>query len=121
MYTGDSHVLTLILLINPMDFKEVQKKVIENAKKYEKKFDVKIDKEFTILKLTEELGEVAEAILIHDRKSRPSKHIPAAKAKENLAMELADVVGMAIVLASLYNADLEKALDEKWISKNYIR
>jgi len=100
-----------------MDFKELQNKVIENAIRYGKKHNVKIDKDFALLKLYEEVGEFAQAILIHRKKSRPEKHVPEEVSKQELAKELADIVGMAIVNAHLLGIDLEKAIDEKWIKR----
>ena len=41
-----------------MDFKELQKKVVENAINYGEKYNVKIDEDFTLLKLYEEVGEL---------------------------------------------------------------
>lgn len=103
-----------------MKFKEVQEGVINNAMRYGKDFDIKIDEDFALLKLYKEVGELAQAILIHRKKSRPEKHVDAAISKQHIAEELADVVGMALVNASLFDIDLEKALQEKWIkTHNY--
>lgn len=101
-----------------MDFKEIQKGVISNARKYQEKYKVEIDVGFAILKLTEEVGELAEAYLIYEKKSRPEKFVSEEEAKNKVAKEIADVVGVAIILASLLNVDLEKAIDKKWINKN---
>ncbi|MBU1167336.1 hypothetical protein KKC60_02925 [Patescibacteria group bacterium] len=102
-----------------MEFKELQKKVIENARKYGKDYNVVIDEDFALLKLYEEVGELAQAVLIHRKKSRPEKHISEKASKAELGKELADVVGMAIVNADLLGIDLEKAIDKKWINKEY--
>ena len=64
-----------------MKFQDVQKKIIENADKYGREFGIKIDKEFCILKLIEEIGELAEAILTHESKSRPEKHLSVKDAQ----------------------------------------
>ncbi len=100
-----------------MDFKELQKRVVENAINYGRKYNVKIDEDFALLKLYEEVGELAQAVLIHRKKSRPEKHVPKEISKKELAKELADVVGMAIVNAHLLGIDLEEAIDKKWINK----
>ena len=100
-----------------MDFKELQDKVMQNAVNYGKKYNIKIDEDFALFKLYEEVGELAQAVLIHRKKSRPEKHISFDKSKQNLAEELADVVGMAIVNAKLLDIDLEKAINKKWINK----
>jgi len=98
-----------------MDFKLIQDAVLANADDYEKKYGVKIDKEFALLKLVEEIGEYMQAILIHERRSRPEKFLPPAESKKEVGKELADVVGMAIVNARLQGIDLEEALRHKWI------
>ena len=101
-----------------MDFKKLQDKVVENAMNYGKRYNIEIDEDFALLKLYEEVGEFAQAVLIHQKKSRPEKHVSKEVSKEELAKELADVVGMAIVNAHLLGIDLEKAIDKKWINRN---
>lgn len=104
-----------------MEFKKLQKGVLDNAKKYSKRYKVKIDKEFAVLKLYEEVGEFSQALLIHNKKSRPEKHLPAKKSKKELAKELADVAGMVMVIADLFGIDLEEAIEKKWITKEWIK
>ena len=98
-----------------MEFKELQKKILENAKRYEREHNLIIDEDFALLKLYEEAGEFAQAVLIHKKKSRPEKHLPAKESKKKVAEELADIVGMAVVNADRLNIDLEDALKKKWI------
>lgn len=100
-----------------MDFKEIEKGVINNAKKYQEKYGVNIDSTFALLKLTEEVGELSEAYLTYTKKSRPEKFVSEEEAKNKVAKEIADVVGVTIILANLLNIDLEKAIDKKWINK----
>lgn len=100
-----------------MDFNEVKQKVIDNALSYGKKYNVKIDLDFALIKLYEEVGEFSQAVLIHRKKSRPEKFVDEKTSKNEMAKELADIVGMAMVNAYLLDIDLEKAIDEKWISK----
>jgi len=52
-----------------MKFKDLQKKLVANAENYGKKYSVKIDEDFALFKLYEELGELAQAILIHRKKA----------------------------------------------------
>ena len=101
-----------------MDFKKLQDKVVETAMNYGKRYNIEIDENFALLKLYEEVGEFAQAVLIHQKKSRPEKHVSKKVSKEELGKELADVVGMAIVNAHLLKIDLEKAIDKKWINRN---
>ncbi|MBI4653151.1 hypothetical protein HY750_02760 [Candidatus Kuenenbacteria bacterium] len=84
-----------------MDFKDLQNKIVENAINYGKKYNVQIDEDFALLKLYEEVGEFAQAILVHRKKSRPEKHVSEKISKNELAKELADIIGVAIVNAHL--------------------
>lgn len=104
-------------LIHHMEFNVLQDKVVKNAQNYGKRFNVSIDKQFAFLKLIEEVGEFAEAVLIYNKKSRPEKHLSSEDAQKKIAEELADVIGMAIVNAHLLEIDLEKSINEKWINK----
>jgi NTP pyrophosphatase (non-canonical NTP hydrolase) len=97
-----------------MDFKLLQEKIVKNAEGYGKHYGIKIDEDFALLKLYEEVGEFAQAILIHRNKCRPEKRLSEAESKNELAKELADVVGMALVNAHLLGIDLEAAFEEKW-------
>src|SRR4030042_513465 len=100
-----------------MDFQEIQKKVVENAFNYGKKYNVEIDENFALFKLYEEVGELAQDVLIHRKKCRPEKYLTAKKAKEEIAKELADILGILILNAYLLNIDLEEAITKKWIKK----
>ena len=109
-------VKILVELIN-MDFKKLKIEVCKNAKKYGEKYDIDIDEEFVMLKLFEEMGEFSEALLTYKNKSRPDKQLPKKESEEELAKELADVVGMAMVVAEVYDVDLEEAMKKKWLKR----
>ena len=100
-----------------MEFNELQSKVMANAFDYGKRYGVEIDQNFALLKLYEEVGEFAQAVLIHRHKSRPEKYLPEEQSKAELSKELADIIGMALVNAHLLGIDMEEAIDRKWISK----
>ena len=100
-----------------MDFKDVQKYAMKNALRYGQAHGVAIDKDFSVLKLYEEVGELAQAVLIHNKKSRPEKFVSVEESKNMIAQELADVVGMCLVNAELFDIDLEEAIDKKWLAK----
>jgi NTP pyrophosphatase (non-canonical NTP hydrolase) len=102
-----------------MKFKDIQKGVVENALRYGKEYNVKIDEDFALIKLYEEVGEFSQAVLIHRKKSRPEKLVSEDISKRELAKELADVVGMAMVNAHLLGIDLEEVIYKKWISKEW--
>jgi len=100
-----------------MDFREICDKVFQNAQDYGKKYHVLIDQDFALLKLYEEVGEYAQMVLVHRKKSRPEKHLAETESKKLLAHELADIIGMVIVNAALFDIDLEQALKDKWLEK----
>ncbi len=100
-----------------MDFKLLQQKVIKTALDYGKRHNIKIDKDFAMIKLYEEVGEFSQAVLIHRKRCRKKKLISSELSKKELSKELADVVGLAIVNAYLLDIDLEDAIDRKWINK----
>lgn len=100
-----------------MEFKEIQQKIVENAIRYGKKYNIEIDEGFALIKLYEEVGEFSQALLIHKKKSRPEKYVTESISKRELAEELADIIGMVVVNAHLLDIDLEEAIDKKWIKK----
>ena len=95
----------------------MQKLVVANAERYSKKHSINIDREWLILKLIEENGEFANALLVHTKKCRQEKIVDDALAKENLSKELADVFSTILLLADNLKIDLFKTLDEKVLQK----
>lgn len=100
-----------------MNFKTLEQKIIKNAFGYGKRHQIKIDQEFAAVKLFEEVGEFAQALLIHQKKCRESKFVSQEISKQELGKEIADVIGMAIINAHLLGINLEEAIDKKWIHK----
>ena len=100
-----------------MEFSDLQAKIVENVKNYGKNYNLDVNQEFAFMKLIEEIGEFTQAKMIHEKKSRPEKFLPEAESKQNLAEELADVVGMSLYLAEILDIDLLKTLEDKWIGR----
>lgn len=96
-----------------MTFKEVEENVLKIADIYKKELEIDMNKEFAAIKLFEEVGEFAQAILIHNKQSRPEKY-QNVDTKKLLEDELADVVGMAIINAQIHDIDLLEAFKRKW-------
>ncbi|MBI4085127.1 MAG: hypothetical protein HY432_01295 [Candidatus Liptonbacteria bacterium] len=101
-----------------MDFKDLKKGILKTAARYEKEHKLNLDENAAVIKLFEEVGEFAEALLIHRKKSRPEKHLLPAKSKVKLSEELADIIGMVIINANHLDIDLERAIKNKWINRN---
>ena len=104
-----------------MEFKEIQEEIIKTMGDYGKEYNIKIDEDFVLLKLYEELGEFSQAVLISKRKSKPGKYVSEEVSKKEIAKELADVFGTIIVNAHLLNIDLEDAVIKKWITREWIK
>lgn len=100
-----------------MTFNEIQQGIMKVAESYSSKYGITIDQDFALLKLYEEVGEFAQSVLIHRKKSRPEKYATEQETKEMVAHELADIVGLAIINANLFGIDLQQALEDKWFSK----
>ena len=97
-----------------MQIKELQKFIKKEDKRLRKKFP-KEDEEKRILarmvKVTEEVGELADEVLGYNsmqRKEKLDKH-----KKDNLSDEFADVVITTFLLAEIMKVDIEKALEHK--------
>ncbi len=103
-----------------MEFKDIEKEVLATAKKYSRRCNFKIDEYFALTKLNEEMGEFAQAVLIHRKQCRPEKFLSKEKSKKEVAKELADVIGIAMVCADIFDIDLEEAINKKWISREWI-
>ena len=100
-----------------MEFRQLQAAAVDTARRYGVKNSVEIDEQFALAKLFEEVGEFAQAALIHGGQCRRSKRVSKEESKYQLGRELADVVGMAMLNAQLYGIDLERAIREKWIEE----
>ena len=100
-----------------MEFKEIENKVLKTAEDYCEKYNIKLDEDFAVLKLYEEVGELAQSILIHRKKCRPEKYLSEEESKKELGKELADVLGLLIMVSHLLDVDLEDALNKKWIER----
>ncbi len=100
-----------------MNFKILEQKIVKNAFDYGKRHQIEFTQDFAAIKLFEEVGEFAQALLIHQKKCRESKYVIEEISKQELGKELADVIGMAIVNAHLLGINLEEAIDKKWIHR----
>ena len=106
-----------------MELKDLLKFIETEDERLKKYYSGYTDQEKRILartvKLTEELGELCNEILVHislQRKQKLDNHD-----KENLPEEFADVVITTLLLAKSLNVDIEKALEKKIekINKRY--
>ena len=88
-----------------MEIREMQNKITEFAKSWEKKWGVSQDERRTVMHLTEELGELAKEYINMDmRKSKFNK--------EKLNNAIADCFFQLFYLAEIRGLDLDKLLTE---------
>jgi NTP pyrophosphatase (non-canonical NTP hydrolase) len=100
-----------------MTFNEIRNGILQVAASYSDRFNVEMDLDFAVLKLFEEVGEYAQAVIVHKKKSKPEKHITETESKIAIGEELADIIGMAFINADLLGIDLKEAIKEKWLKK----
>lgn len=90
---------------------------MQNAKR--DKF--KVTNDYLIMKLTEEVGELAQSYLVHNKKCRPIKIVSKKESKKQIAKELADVFCLSLIVASSLNIDIEEAITNKWITGEWLK
>ncbi|MGI5827688.1 MAG: MazG nucleotide pyrophosphohydrolase domain-containing protein [Patescibacteria group bacterium] len=77
----------------------------EKTKLLHQKFPVQWDKKTTFVDLVEEVGELANAILVAE-KAKPKRR--AWQGEEGLADSLCDILDVLFMMATKYDIDLEK-------------
>lgn len=103
-----------------MEIKEAQKKISKIFSNNSKRDSVKVDDDYLMLKLTEELGEFVQSYVIHKKRCRPEKYLSSQKSKREMSKELSDVLGLILVIANNFDINLEEALVKKWITREWI-
>lgn len=92
---------------------ELSEDVETVSARYARVCEVTRDRDWYLLKLQEELGELtAEALRLSGRGRRNSADV--AETREALADEAADLLGGLLLFARHHGIDLEAALDRKW-------
>jgi NTP pyrophosphatase (non-canonical NTP hydrolase) len=80
---------------------------------YAAKYDIDRSGDWHLLKLQEEMGELTQAYLtVSGRTRRPASDA----AREDMSREMADVLGMLLLLARDEGIDLDAAVQDKWLS-----
>ncbi|HWY79670.1 MAG TPA: hypothetical protein VNW29_04900 [Candidatus Sulfotelmatobacter sp.] len=97
-----------------MGIKTLTIKVEEVSQAYAKKFGIKRDSEWFLLKLQEELGELVQSYLKMTGQAR-KKNKTEEELRTEFRNEIADVLSHVLLLAKHYEVDLEKEIKEKWL------
>jgi NTP pyrophosphatase (non-canonical NTP hydrolase) len=100
-----------------MDLNGVSKSIAQVSDNYAKKFGIKRDGNWYVLKLQEEMGELIQSYLMMVGQGR-TKNKSSEQITEEFHKEMADVFCHVLLLAKKYNVDLEKEVNEKWLVWN---
>ena len=90
-----------------MEIKDLQDKSWKIINEYNKKHDIKYNKELVFHHLVEEVGEIAREL--HNEKSDWRRKFN----KEKFAEEVIDALAFLLILAKDYEIDIEKTFEEK--------
>lgn len=93
-----------------LDLKALQDDVLRISDIYAREYGIKRDRDWALLKLQEELGELTAEHLRLSGRARGTSD--AAK----LADEAADVLGMLLIYCDRAGVDIEQAMRRKWLS-----
>ena len=93
-----------------MDLRGLQASVLRISDIYAAEHNIDRDRDWALLKLQEELGELTAE---HLRLSGRARGTPDAQA---LGDEAADVLGMLLIYCDRAGIDLEAAMQRKWLS-----
>ena len=92
-----------------MNLKDLQADVLRISDIYAAEHDIDRDRDWALLKLQEELGELTAE---HLRLTNRARGTPDATA---LGDEAADVLGMLLIYCARSGVDLEQAMQRKWL------
>lgn len=94
---------------------QLTKEIEKISQGYAKHFDLNRDADWFILKLQEELGELVQSYLMMIGQAR-KKGKTDAQLTEDFRKEVADVFSHILLLAHHHGVDLEKEVEDKWLS-----
>ncbi|WP_193105987.1 MazG nucleotide pyrophosphohydrolase domain-containing protein [Brachybacterium sp. FME24] len=96
-----------------MDLNHIADRIEKLSTQYAEVYGIDRSAEWALLKLTEEVGELAQAHLTATGQSR-DRGLTAEAQRRVLADEVGDVLGMCLVYARQMGIDPEAAVTEKW-------
>ncbi|MFA4938377.1 phosphoribosyl-ATP pyrophosphohydrolase [Brevundimonas sp.] len=92
-----------------MDLKDLTVSVLRISDIYAAEHDIDRDRDWALLKLQEELGELTAE---HLRLTNRGRGAPDAQA---LGDEAADILGMLLIYCARAGVDLDQAMQRKWL------
>ncbi len=98
-----------------MDLKQLSEEIEHVSQTYANTYNIERDGVWFVLKLQEEVGELIQSYLMLSGKARTEgKSLEEIQSAFN--QEIADVLCQTLLLARFYNIDLEKEIENKWLS-----
>ena len=98
-----------------MNIKTLTNRVEKVSLQYVGRFGIKRDDDWYILKVQEELGELIQSYLMMIGQAR-KKGKSEAELVQDFHKEVADVFSHILLLANHHGIDIEKEVEEKWLS-----
>jgi NTP pyrophosphatase (non-canonical NTP hydrolase) len=106
---------------NSTEFNQLQTEISKIFLSNAKRDNLKVDEDYLVMKINEELGEFVQSYLVHKKRCRPAKYLDSKESHREMAKELSDVVGLAFVISKMLKIDLEEALVKKWITREWLK
>ena len=100
-----------------MDVHQLSQEVERVSRRYAETFSIERDATWFALKLQEEVGELTQAYLMLIGQAR-AKGLTREELRAGFHKEVADVFCHILLLANFHGVDLEKEVEEKWLSWN---
>ncbi len=97
-----------------MELAELARRIDAISARYAQIYGFERDGDWLMLKVQEEVGELAQAWLAKTGRQR-DKGLTPAEIDERFALELADSIGMLLAFAQVTGVDVERAMDAKWL------
>ncbi len=104
-----------------MEINKLQEKITKIFLANLERDNIKISNDYLLIKLTEEIGEFMQSVIIHNRDCRPEKYISSEESKQNMAKELSDVLALTLVIAKTFDINIEEAMTKKWITGEWLK
>jgi NTP pyrophosphatase (non-canonical NTP hydrolase) len=98
--------------MNTLNINTLANQIEALSKQYTTRYDINRTPEWILLKLTEEVGELMQAYL---KVTKQTRHAHSDDFEVSLLEdEVADVLGMTLIVAKEFNLDIEAGLERKW-------
>lgn len=97
-----------------MELHKLIEQVERVSQNYARKFGIRREKNWYMLKLQEEVGELTQSYLMMMGKAR-KKDKNAKQIKKEFQEEVIDVLCHTLLLAKHHGVDIKKTLQEKWL------